>query len=379
MTKRRWIGTLIGVVLVALSAAAASGAEITIGPLLELPGADTMTVVWETDTAAVGSVILREPTGPEREIPSPGTQARHVVTIGGLAPDTRYEYAVVVDGAVAHRSWFRTLPKEGPYRVAFLGDTRHNDGITADLFSLMDTFHPQFIVMLGDFVGRANRAEDWMKEIFDPGKKVFDHIPIVGIPGNHDVQYDPDFAMFRRFFIRPENTGEKSLTYTATVESDLYIFLDIYSRRPFFTFTDGMRLYRLLKDAAKRPDIRHIFILSHEGVISHWRFRRGYSGLKPFTGIMGRYGVTAIISGHDHHYARGITYSGVPFFITGGGGSPLYEINRYNFYAALMGRTAVKRVTHHFLIMDVDGQTCAFSAVLPDGTVFDTAVIKKGN
>jgi hypothetical protein len=140
-----------------------------------------------------------------------------------------------------------------------------------------------------------------------------------------------------------------------------------------------MRLYRLLKDAAKRPDIRHIFILSHEGVISHWRFRRGYSGLKPFTGIMGRYGVTAIISGHDHHYARGITYSGVPFFITGGGGSPLYEINRYNFYAALMGRTAVKRVTHHFLIMDVDGQTCAFSAVLPDGTVFDTAVIKKGN
>lgn len=377
MRKRGWIAALIVAVPVLFLAAAATGAEITIGPLLELPGSGTMTVVWETDKAAGGSVILTEPSGTDRVIRCPDKASRHVVKIGDLAADTRYEYAVLVDGAVVHRSWFMTLPERGPYRVAFIGDTRYNDGVTNLIFSQVDAYKPRIIVMLGDFVVRSNNARDWKEQLFDPGKHLFDHIPIVGVPGNHDVQYDRDFTMFRRFFIRPESSWPKSVTYTATIEGDLYIFLDIYSRRPFFTFTDGMKLRRLLREAAKDPGIRHIFVIPHEGVISHWRLRRGYSGLKPFTGVMGRNRVTAIISGHDHHYARGITYSGLPFFITGGGGSSLYEINRYNFYAVLMGKTAVTRVTHHFLIMDVDGPTCTFSAVQPDGTVFDTAVINK--
>ena len=184
--------------------------------------------------------------------------------------------------------------------------------------------------------------------------------------------------MFRRFFLRPPSTPSDTLMYDVPICGDLYIFTDFYTNRPFLAVADGIRLYRLLRDASGRSDIGHIFLLTHEGVISHWIYRRGNFSLKPLLRIMGRYGITAMISGHDHYYARGTTYSGVPFFITGGGGSTIRQINKYNFYAVLTGRTDFVRSTHHFLVMDVDGKTCTFRAVLPDGTVFDTAVIKKG-
>ncbi len=368
----------IGVIFFLLLSWAAWSAEVTIGPLLELPGADTMTVVWETDTAGTGSVIVRDPAGTEREIASPQAGTRHVVTIGGLTPDTRYDYTVFADRDVAYRSWFRSLPEKGPYRVALLGDTRGNDGVTSLIFSRIDTGNPRFIVMLGDFVDRSNRIGDWKEQLFDPGKKLFDHIPIFAITGNHDVQYDPKGEMFRRFFLRPPSTPLGTLIYDVTICGDLYIFSDFYTNRPLLAITDGVRLYRLLRDASGRSGTGHIFLFVHDGVISHWIYRRGNFALKPLLRIMGKYGVTAMISGHDHYYARGVTYSGVPFFITGGGGSTIRQINTYNFYGVLAGRTDFVKSTHHFLVMDVDGQTCTFRAMLPDGTVFDTAVIKKG-
>ena len=377
MTIRKRLGMVLLVLVALMSASAAFAAEITIGPVLLLPGTDSMTVMWETDVKSVSHLIYRDRSGTEIEAESNGPAIHHEVRLTGLVPGTRYDYRVMVDGSVAHTAYFIALPEEGPYRVIFMGDMRHNGGITTELFSLMDTFHPRFIVLLGDFVGHADRAEDWKEQIFDPGKTVFDHIPVFGVPGNHDVQYDPDLTMFRRFFIRPAKTSPDSLTFTETICGDLYIFLDIYSRRPFFAFTEGIDLVRTLKDASTREEARHIFLLSHEGVTSYWRLRRGYSGLRPFTGIMARYGVTAIISGHDHHYTRGTTYSGVPFFITGGGGSSLYDINEYNPYAAMTGKKEFGTKVHHFLVMDVDGDRCTFSAVDPSGAVIDTRVLMK--
>jgi hypothetical protein len=371
--KRRSAVSCIGVIIFLWLTCAAWGAEVTIGPLLELPGIDTMTVVWETDTADSGSVIVRDPAGTTREVACPEAGTRHVATIEGLSPDTRYDYAVISDGDEAYRSWFATLPESGPYRVAFIGDIRGNDGVTAVIFSQIDASKPQCLVMLGDFVSRSNRVEDWKEQIFDPGKELFDHVPIFAITGNHDVQYDPDMTMFRRFFPLPPATPSNTLMYDASICGDLFIFTDFYTNRPVLAVADGIRLYRLLRDASKSP--KNIFLITHEGVISHWIYRRGNFSLKPLLRVMGKYGVTAMISGHDHYYARGVTYSGVPFFITGGGGSTLREVNPYNFYGVLTGRTDFVQMTHHFLVMDVNGRTCTVSAVLPDGTVFDTAVV----
>jgi hypothetical protein len=378
LLRRRWAGGLAAFFLpLVLAAAAASGAQITVGPLLELPGIDTMTVVWETDMAGTGSVIVRGPSGTEREILSPVAGTRHMATIAGLAPDTRYEYAVRADGEAIYRSRFRTLPERGPYRVVFLGDTRQNRGIIKDLFSEIGSYHPRFIVLLGDLVTWADRTDNWEQELFDPGRRLFDHTPILAITGNHEFEDDPERRMFRRFFPLPPGAPPDAMIYDLRLCGDLYVLLDFYNSRPLLPINNGIKLYRLLREASTNRDIGNVFILTHEGVISHWRLRRGDIALKPLLRIMGTYGVTAMISGHDHYYARGTTYSGVPFFITGGGGSPLRPANKYNFYALLTGRTALIESAYHFLVMDVDGRKCTFRAVSPDGTVFDKVVIKK--
>jgi hypothetical protein len=376
--RRRWAGPAAFFLPLFLAAAAASGAQITVGPLLELPGADTMTVVWETDSACAGSVIVRDPLGTEREIASPERGTRHAAAIAGLAPDTRYEYAVRADGEPIYRSRFRTLPERGPYRVVFLGDTRENRGVLKDLFSRIDTYQPRFIVLLGDHATRADRIDNWEEELFNPGRDLFDHIPVIAITGNHEFAEDPERTVFRRFFPLPPHVPSDAMVYDMRVCGDFYVLLDYYNSNPVLPITNGIWLYRFLRDASERKDRGNVFIITHEGVISHWRLRRGDVGLKPLLRIMGKYGVTAMISGHDHYYARGTTYSGVPFFITGGGGSALRTVNRYNFYAVLTGRTTLIEPAHHFLVMDVDGRECTFRAVSPDGTEFDRVVITGG-
>ncbi len=145
--RRRWAGLAAFFLPLFLAVAAASGAQITVGPLLELPGTDTMTVVWETDSACAGSVIVRGPSGTEREILSPVAGTRHVATIAGLAPDTRYEYAVRADGdaylslvfshaaktgAVPRRISRRYAGKQGHHkRPLFPGSIRINPGLSS--------------------------------------------------------------------------------------------------------------------------------------------------------------------------------------------------------------------------------------------------------
>jgi hypothetical protein len=379
MSVRRWISLLTCFVPLLLMTVPAAGAQITVGPLLELPGSDTMTVVWETDTPAGGSVIIRDPSGTEREIPSPRPGAHHVATIGGLKPDTRYEYMVLSSGNVVYSSYFFTLPEQGPYRAVFIGDIRENRGVIKDLLPQIDASNPRFIVLLGDLATRANQVDSWEEELFNPGRNVFDHIPILAITGNHEFREDPASTMFRRFFPLPPDTPPGTLTYDLRLCKDYYILLDYYNNRPLLTITDGFRLYRLLRDASKGPDNGNVFVLTHEGVIGYFKFRRGNLALKPLLRVMGNYGVTAIISGHEHCYARGTTYSGVPFFITGGGGSSFQPINRYNFYGVLVGKTDVLKSAYHFLVMDVKGRTCTFNAVSPDGTIFDRIDITTEN
>jgi hypothetical protein len=132
-----------------------------------------------------------------------------------------------------------------------------------------------------------------------------------------------------------------------------------------------------LKEASSDTRVRHIFVLSHEGVTSYKSARRGFFGLKLFTGVMGRRHVTALIASHDHHYVRGETYAGFPFFVTGGGGAPLYDVANLNPYAPLIGKKEFGLKTYHILVMDVDGDAVTFTAVDVNGTVIDKTTIRK--
>jgi hypothetical protein len=356
----------------------ALGAQIVIGPVLEDPSTNTMTLMWETDIPADCAVIIADPSGRETRLPCPQKGVRHLVTVSDLNPNTTYRYRVMEGSASLHAASFTTLGTDDLYTVAFIGDTRNNPTVFGKLLGLIEKAHPSFIVNLGDMVSNGDDTAQWKRFFFDVGRTTFDHVPLVAVLGNHDLDDFERADFFRRYFPPPKTTPDGRLYYSFRVGADLFVVLDIYTDRLFFPFSEGMWLWDTLKSASRDPKTRHVFVLSHEGISSYKGRRTGFFGLRLFCGVMGRNGVTALIASHDHYYVRGETYSGFPFFATGGGGAPLYDVNRRNILAALAGRLIFGKKTYNVLFMDVRGDVVTFRAVDENGRLIDETRIDNG-
>lgn len=81
-------------------------------------------------------------------------------------------------------------------------------------------------------------------------------------------------------------------------------------------------------------------------------------------------GVAAVFSGHDHCYERAEA-NGVRYFVSGGGGAPLYARGKR---IAAIDRDAVKRYERvsHYLRVHVIGARIEVTAVRVDGTPIET-------
>jgi hypothetical protein len=78
--------------------------------------------------------------------------------------------------------------------------------------------------------------------------------------------------------------------------------------------------------------------------------------------------VTAIFSGHDHYYERGISDNGIPYVIAGGGGAGLYDIAEpCDFPHTMVTNSQV----HHYVSLDVQPDLVRLTAKTADGTVLD--------
>ena len=91
------------------------------------------------------------------------------------------------------------------------------------------------------------------------------------------------------------------------------------------------------------------------------------TGLIP---MLQTYRVTAGLFGHDHnyqHYEKGAVH----YFITGGGGAPLYDVDK-------PPPEITKKVasTENFLVVKVDGKSLRFEAVKPNGEIIEVTQIQ---
>jgi 3',5'-cyclic AMP phosphodiesterase CpdA len=89
-----------------------------------------------------------------------------------------------------------------------------------------------------------------------------------------------------------------------------------------------------------------------------------------WTPLFEKYQVSAVFSGHDHVYQRA-EHDGIRYFVSGGGGAPLYP-RRPN--PNPVDLEAVKKFERafHFLRVTVTGNRVEVTGVRTDGTVIET-------
>jgi hypothetical protein len=89
-----------------------------------------------------------------------------------------------------------------------------------------------------------------------------------------------------------------------------------------------------------------------------------------WTPLFERYGVDAVFSGHDHCYSRA-EKNGVRYFVSGGGGAPLYPRDPKPAREDVDASIYYER-TFNYLRIQVVGEFVEVSAVRDDGSLVET-------
>jgi hypothetical protein len=367
------------VVACALSATpAVAGPKMLKGPYLQDLAPTSITVMWEMDTEVPAKLIVNGPGLANRERTIDVAPA-HIVEarIDKLEPASRYRYKVIV-GDDTWEGELRTAPPDGkdvPFTFVVYGDSRNGVEQHRRVIDRVAQEVPDFVLGTGDMVDEGFRQDQW-QQFFDVENRLLRDNVYFPALGNHDRQGRGRTAdTYRAYFSVPENGGDTERYYAFTYASARFLVLD--SNAYSFALTDQTAwLERELIAARQDPNLRHIFVVMHHPPFSISLHGGNIDLRDRWTPLFEKYQVSAVFSGHDHVYERA-EHNGVRYFVSGGGGAPLYP-KRAN--ANPVDVDAVKKFERvlHYLRVTVNGTRIEVTGVRTDGTVIETTAWADG-
>lgn len=335
------------------------------GPYLQNVSKTSVTVMWQSGARRPGKLILH--TTPERVIESEAAEM-HEIVLDGLEPATRYRYTVESDDEKLGGD-FATAPASGdPISFIVYGDSRSNASAHARVIERIRQEVPDFLVGTGDIVNEGHSEADWAK-LFEIEGPLLRETPMFPALGNHDRQGRGRTAdNYRKYFAVPENSPDPERYYAFTYSSSRFLILD--SNTYSFALTDQTAwIEQQLQAARLDKNIQHIFVTMHHPPYSV-SLHGGQSELREaWTPFFEKYQVDAVFSGHDHVYSRA-KKNGVNYYVSGGGGAPLYGRKKNSAKIDEEATQFFERVNHH-LRVQVVGKHVEVTAVRADGTIIE--------
>jgi acid phosphatase type 7 len=339
------------------------------GPYLQDLAPTSITVMWQLDEAAPARVVVDGPGG-ERALDVAATRIGEA-TIDRLKPSSRYRYRVEAGG----QRWtgeLSTAPEIGadvPFSFIVMGDTRSGVDAHRRVVERVAQEVPDFVLGTGDMVDDGYHQEQW-QQFFDVENRLLRDNVYFPAVGNHDRQGRGRTAdSYRAFFSVPDNGGDTERYYAFSYAAARILVLD--SNEYSFALTDQTAwLERELIAARQDPRIRHVFVVMHHPPFSISLHGGNRELRERWTPLFERYQVSAVFSGHDHAYERA-EHNGLRYFVSGGGGAPLYPRRQFSSPIDLEAVKKFERV-FHFLRVTVTGSRVEVTGVRTDGSVIET-------
>lgn len=338
------------------------------GPYLQNVSSSSITVVWESSPPEPGTVRLLGVTPRIIEV-EPDHEGLNEAVIDGLEPGRRYRYAVDSAGKTVEGEFATAPGPSSPFTFIIFGDTRSNVQAHRRVVERIRREVPDFILSTGDLVDEGSRERQW-QEFFEIERALLSENVLFPSLGNHDRQGKGRTAdNYRKFFALPENSPDPERYYAFTFGNARVLVLD--SNAYSFSLTDQTAwIESQLQAAALDPAIDHIFVSMHHPPFSI-SLHGGQDELRErWTPLFEKYGVSAVFSGHDHVYSRA-EHNGVRYFVSGGGGAPLYPRGRRPARIDLTATKYFERV-NHYIRVNVVGELVEVSAIRSDGTLIET-------
>lgn len=324
------------------------------GPYVVNAGQRAGTVMWVVQT---GEVTLANGDG-KIEKTAPVLRAERV-TFTGLQPGTIYQYQAFPGDA--GKGSFKTAPNgEAKFQFVVYGDTRtRHDVHRSVIAAILKNANPEFIMHTGDLVADGYDSSLW-PIFFDVERELLRKAPIFPALGNHERHANRYFDFMDA---KPYYSFNWGNAHFAVIDSDIGTAAPTQAQRDAFWQEQTRWLEDDLKGAQK-ASLR--FVFAHHPPMTAVKRRQGdnahMTALEP---MFQKYKLTAGFFGHDHNYQHYLK-DGIHYFVTGGGGAPLYDVD-----SPPAGITKKVASTENFVIVDVNGGSVRAEARTPKGEVLD--------
>jgi len=346
-------------------------ADILRGPYLQRVDTESTTVLWETytDEACTLEYGADESFGYTQEA---GTEIMHVSIIEGLQPATSYSYRIVCGEYTSKTYTFKTAPVIGtPFRFVVYGDTRSGYDAHMKVVDIIEDADPDVYLNTGDIVGSDEDVDGWQKH-FEIEANLMATRQLMVAVGNHETN-NGKAPTYEKYYVEQltEETerGPEGRYYYVDYSNVRIVVLDSEMSSLFPGGSQVDWLLDVLDDAEQDVNIRHVFLSLHQGPFSAKPSRSGYIAIRMLLDSLEDYNITAVLSGHDHHYWRGTSSAGLPFIVTGGGGAGLYECEPDGAFEVV---TVESFKDYHAVIMDVEGDIITVTTKDDKGEVRDS-------
>ena len=362
---------------------------MVVAPYLQWGTRTEITVCFETSRPTVPVVeygrtaeLGMTATGPEAKL--------HHLRIDDLEEGTPYFYRVSArpagqsgDTLEAVGSEILTFQTAAGYETAFgflvVGDTQNNPVVTKAVSDLAWGHRPNFIVHCGDLVGTGSNKREWVHEFFSAAAGILGRYSMFPTLGNHEQ----NAALYYDYFTMPDPEYHYQYRWGNT---DFFV-LDTNK-----TITASCDQVTWLEGALAASDATWKVVYHHHPAWSSdendygdtWKgsSTQGYPPVQEYlVPIYEKYHVDVVFNGHIHLYERtwpiegGKTVGngkGVVYITTGGGGGSLE-----NFAPNRTWFSSNKRVGHHFMMVNVNGDQMELSAFDTEGRLFDRLLLDR--
>jgi len=321
----------------------------------------------------------------------------HSATVTGLTAGSTYYYRVYTSGHDL-TPWseitFTTAPEPTASQLTFVafGDSRPPDYRSPpsqgalDVATEMAQHHFDLALHTGDIVhsggicsGSDSTWNQYIRAYFELYRESMGNVPFYPSVGNHELNGgDCGYQGYTDVYHLPGNAppGDAEEYYSFDWGTVHIIALDTNQ-----DYSAGSAQHNWLVNDLQANTQPWKFAFFH-----HPAYSSGIHGSTPevqthLVPIFETYGVDVVFYGHDHHYERSCPIlngacttpqdGGVVYYVTGGGGAPLYPALGAWF-------TAYHSYTrYHFVKVDLDDCLLRLQAVDADGNLFDSYEIDR--
>ena len=334
--------------------------QVVGGPFVVNVSARSAQVVW---VVKAGEASLKAQGANARLAPLLRSES---VTFNGLKAGTVYEYGI--PGHDDLKGTFKTPPAAGqPFEFVVYGDTRTRDDVHRKVVhAVLQYSNPEFILHTGDLVADGTDSTLW-PTFFDIEHDLLAKAVFFPSLGNHERNARNYYDLLQVPAYYSFNWGN---AHFAVLDTDIANLANGESARQA---SWKEQVQWLEEDLRKAQSAEFRFVSGHHPPMTAVSYRQGdnahMTALEPMFEQMH---VTAAFFGHDHNYQHYLK-NGVHYVIAGGGGAPLYDVDK-----PPQGITVKVQSIENFVRIQVDGKVAHAMALAPDGSKLDAFDVEGG-